>query len=303
MVRGVVDMVKFFWCAYLVLVCFLWCLPARAGALVDRIATFPQWQEKPPVQPAEGDLLYPDWFKGTWEVTSTLTDLVAPLAPEIVSPGFEANRQFLNQPITFQVQFKEAAISPPASALKSFGNLPRTRQAGIISDRAFNGLNLARAYLGSGENSPVLDVKVNPLTPNRQVTSLRGDRQLISLVTGRAIETPAPDQFVTTELFQQIFRGGSQPYLNQVETTTDYYYESGTSPGIHADQITAVYLSPQDPQYFKAGQIPPGVVGNQPLEALKERPVALYRYSLEFSPQPCREQTPGKLHSCNSADP
>ena len=35
-----------------------------------------------------------------------------------------------------------------------------------------------------------------------------------------------------------------------------------------ADQITAIYLSPQDPDYFKA----------------KDKPVALYRYQLAFSP-------------------
>ncbi|MEW5859950.1 MAG: DUF6816 family protein, partial [Cyanobacteriota bacterium] len=37
---------------------------------------------------------------------------------------------------------------------------------------------------------------------------------------------------------------------------------------IEADQVTAIYLSPQDPDYFKA----------------IDRPVALYRYRLQLLP-------------------
>jgi hypothetical protein len=82
------------------------------------------------------------------------------------------------------------------------------------------------------------------------------------------VEAPAVDQFITTELFQQVFRGTDQPYLNQVETTTDYHRQADSAMPIVADQITAIYLSPKDPNYFKAG----------------ETPVALYRYKLEFLP-------------------
>ncbi len=98
---------------------------------------------------------------------------------------------------------------------------------------------------------------------------LRGDRQLISTVTGRAIESftgaVSGDRFLTTEVFQQEFRGTPQLYFNEVETTTAYQHQAG-EPAIIADQVTAIYLSPQDPDYFKAG----------------DRPVALYRYRLEF---------------------
>lgn len=60
-----------------------------------------------------------------------------------------------------------------------------------------------------------------------------------------------------------------------MESTTAYRLLSSQNPAknlnnqnpiIEADQVTAVYLSPQDPNYFKAGS----------------RPVALYRYKLEF---------------------
>ncbi|MGK7891143.1 MAG: DUF6816 family protein [Leptolyngbyaceae cyanobacterium] len=233
--------------------------PSYAGALSDRLSTFPNWQTKPPVQPAEGDLIYPDWFEGTWEMTSTLVDLVAPLAPEVVTPGFEGNRQFLQQPVTNTIRFVPARVGGG----RFLGRLLKTKEE-IVSDRAFNGLNLARAYLGE---DGVVSVKVDPDNPNRQITILKGNQQLVSTVTGRVVEAPTDQDFVTSEVFQQFF-GGNRPtvYLNEVENTTAYHFDPTHDPVLTADQITAIYLSPQDPDYFKA----------------INHPVALYRYQLTF---------------------
>lgn len=222
---------------------------AQATPLAERLTQFPQWENKPPVSIAQGDLIYPDWMAGTWEVTSRLMDLAAPLAPDIVTPGFENNRQYLQQPVTFLVRFQK-----------------RDR---VIADRAFNGMSIAKAYLedNSQENSRIVQaVKIDPNNPNRQITLLKSDRQLISTVTGRATEKPAPDRFIATEVTQQVFRGISQVYLNEVETTTAYQLVQSTSPQIEANQVTAIYLSPQDPDYFKA----------------LNKPVALYRYHLNL---------------------
>ncbi|MEM0981619.1 MAG: DUF6816 family protein, partial [Cyanobacteria bacterium P01_H01_bin.58] len=144
---------------------------------------------------------------------------------------------------------------------------PRLAQEEVVADRAFNGLSLAQAYLGA---DAIKAVKVDPQNPNRQLTILRGDRQLESTVLSRATESPAEDRFITTEVFQQVFRGTNQPYLNEVETTTAYHrlaVEQGIDT-VEADQVTAIYLSPQDPDYFKA----------------LSQPVALYRYRLELLP-------------------
>ncbi len=71
-----------------------------------------------------------------------------------------------------------------------------------------------------------------------------------------------------------MFRGETDIYLNEVETTTAYRVvglgknESSGSKKIVADQVTAIYLSPQDPDYFAAAG----------------HPVALYRYRLELLP-------------------
>ncbi|MBR8837207.1 MAG: hypothetical protein DSM106950_25185 [Stigonema ocellatum SAG 48.90 = DSM 106950] len=254
---------KAIWSFCLIILFLLPCGDATAGELAERLMNFPQWDKISSAPPATGDLVYPDWMFGSWEVKSTLVDLVAPLARVLVTPGFEGNRQYLNQPINFPVRFVEA--SKPVSRFKIFPTINPKPSVVVVADRAFNGLNLARAYLGDGA---VLSVKVDPNSPNRQITLLRGDRQLVSIVTARATETTKFGKFITTEVFQQLFNGGSRPYFNIVESTTAYHQLPTSNPAIEASQVTAVYLSPQDPDYFTAGN----------------RPVALYRYRLEFFP-------------------
>lgn len=247
---------KLLWVTLLVLVWLLCSGEAMASPLAERVSAFPNWSGKPPVQPSEGDLVYPAWMDGPWQMTSTLGEMAAPLAPDVITPGFEGNRQFLDVPIEADIRFQKARV-----AQGKFLNRPLKNSEGVVSDRAFNGLSLARAYLG---DDWVEAVKVDPNNPNRQITFLKDNQQLVSTVTGRATEQPDSDTFITTEVFQQFFRGGRPTvYLNEVENTTAYHLEQDR---IVADQITAVYLSPQDPDYFKA----------------IDRPVALYRYNLEL---------------------
>jgi hypothetical protein len=254
--RKVAMKKRLFWILAGVALWFLCSGVAIAGELSDRLARFPDWQSKPPTQAAKGDLIYPDWFAGDWQVTTTLTELVAPFAPEVVTPGFESNRQFVDRPIEFPVRF----VAEKSGLLK-WG------KRGIVSDRAFNGMSLAKAYLG---DRAVRAVKVDPTNPNRQITLLRDERELASTVTSRATELEG-DRFITSELFQQEFRSVSQLYFNEVENTTAYEWKDGGEPDVVAEQVTAIYLSPQDPDYFKTQ-----VLGTP-------RPVALYRYRMEFS--------------------
>jgi hypothetical protein len=245
--------------SWLLLLLTVWLLcsgDALALPLAGRFQEFPRW-EKLPLSAAKGDLIYPDWLEGTWELTSTLVDLAAPLAPELVTPGFESNQAMVDQPVTCVVRFVEIPH------LLS-GVWPRVmRQRDIIADRTFNGLSMAQAYLGA---AAVKTVKVDPNNPNRQLTLLAQGRQLESTVTARATEAPQADRFITAERFQQVFRGTAVPYLNEVETTTDYW---NLDDHIEADQVTAVYLAPQDPNFLAAlGQ-----------------PVALYRYRLHLLPR------------------
>ncbi len=249
------------WFVLLALVWLLCSGEALAGALSDRLAAFPNWSGEPPTQPAVGDLVYPDWLAGTWSMTSTLVAMKAPLAPAIQTPGFASNEALLKQPITCEVRFEPRMTS----LTQSFLLKPRLAQEEVVADRAFNGLSLARAYLGT---DVVKAVNVDPQNPNRQLTELKGDRQLESTIISRATEQPNDSTFVTTEVFQQVFRGLAQPYFNQVETTTAYHMSDGEDGTVTADQVTAIYLSPQDPDYFKA----------------RNQPVALYRYELSLMP-------------------
>jgi hypothetical protein len=237
---------------------------AMAGALSQRMADFPQWQSQPQIGKLEGQLIYPEWFKGRWLATSTLLEQIAPLAPDLVTPGFDRNQIYLDRQIEFLVQFIPLKVQ---AATPSLLNLPRRNQsidlAKIVPDRAYNGYNISIAYLGADR---VRSVKVDPQNPTKQITQLEGDRELMSMVTGFAQEQPTQNNFIATELSQQIFRSDSQIYLNTVETITDYQFSIAPTPKITATQITAIYLSPQDPDYFRA----------------LTKPVALYKYQLEL---------------------
>jgi ABC-type uncharacterized transport system permease subunit len=247
---------KFWYSLFFIVLFFGNTQNATASLLVDRFNNFPQWDSKPLVQLAEGDLTYPDWFAGNWQATSTLIEQIAPLAPKIVTPGFSNNQNYQNKSVQFQVKFAENYSPKPTKLLTSsvvVGKLP------VIADRAFNGYNIARSYLG---DDAVVSVKIDPDNPNKQITFLKGKNQLVSTVTGRNSETPTQNHFLSTEVTQQFFRNRSRLYLNEVETTTDYRLVNSNK--IEANQITAIYLSPQDPDYFTAAG----------------RPVALYRYRL-----------------------
>ncbi len=242
------------------------CSGALAGALSERIDRFPDWHQTQLAR-QKGELTYPEWFRGRWVATSTLLAQIAPLAPELMTPGFEGNRKYIDRPIEFPVRFIPQAIKPAAQL--SLLNLPqlktRSQPAKIVADRAFNGLNIAAAYLGKDN---IRSVKVDPQNPTRQITQLTLDRQLVSFVTGFADELPTPNNFIASEVSQQVFRSNATIYLNIVETTTSYQLSPAPIPKIIATQISAIYLSPQDPDYFKA----------------RDLPVALYKYKLELVP-------------------
>ena len=261
----------------LIFISLLWGTEVQAGQLAERLSKFPDWNSKPLVQVAEGDLIYPEWMGGEWQVTSTLVDMVAPLAPKIVTPGFESNRQFLNKAIQFDVRFKEVnllkSLQSSSLSLISIKALSEKKNNDqiypkIVADRAFNGSNIGKAMIG---DEGILAVKVPANNPNRQITLLKGGK-LTSTVTNRGSEIPNNHQFIATEISKQIFETRSQIYLNEVETTTAYTAQfdqtlSNSKPkSVVADQITAIYLSPQDPNFFDASG----------------KPVALYRYQLEL---------------------
>jgi hypothetical protein len=235
-----------------------------AGPLQTRLEQFPEWQSPPILKPAKGDLYYPSWMSGHWQVTSTLIDLAAPLAPVVVTPGFEASQKLLQKPVTFAVRFGPAPVLPITVAQSPFPvSTIRPLKTEIVADRDYNGMSLATALLGE---HVIQAIKTDPQSPNRQVALFQNGQRLVTQISDRGVETPSKSEFISSELYQQFFSTEAQIYLNQVENTIAYHLRSTEPPRIEANQVTAIYLSPQDPDYFQA----------------KVQPVTLYRYQLQF---------------------
>ena len=117
--------------------------------------------------------------------------------------------------IAFPVRFGTEYYTPNKGLLSAF----KSSKPAVVADRAFNGAKIAEAYLG---NDNVYKVKVDPDNPNQQITFLKGERKLISKITGRESETPNENHFLATEVTQQLFRSPERLYLNEVETTSNY---------------------------------------------------------------------------------
>ncbi|HIK36771.1 MAG: hypothetical protein NZ901_01585 [Geminocystis sp.] len=239
--------------------------PAFAGILQDRINQYPHWESQILLLNNQQDLYFPEWFEGEWEVTSVLEEQIAPMAPKLVTPGFENNKRYLNKEVNFEVRYIRDKIAPKFSLF--FPDTFSSKEV-IVADRAFNGLAIAKAYLGE-EN--VQSVTVNPKNPNEQTTILTENNKLISTVIGRQQETVSPTRFITCEITRQFFSSPegvykNEPilYVNLVETLTDYNLVEPNL--IRAKQWTAIYLSWEDPDYFLA----------------LNRPVALYFYNIEL---------------------
>jgi hypothetical protein len=234
---------------------------AQAGTLQARLDQFPDWRSQPSLSAAQGVLYYPDWLAGEWNVTSTLVDAVAPLAPDLVTPGFESNQRQLGKVVTFPVRFKRST----AEDILPQGPFPAGLMApqGVVADQVYNGTRLTEALMGK---DILQSIRVDTRSPNRQVAKFRNGQELITQISNRAVEASRDREFISSELYQQEFRSATQIYLNQVENTIEYRLLSADPPCIEANQVTAIYLSPQDPDYFKAHQ----------------QPVALYRYQMSF---------------------
>ena len=261
------------YCCFLCLFAFLWVglnihsalsepfnVPQRS-ALQERLASYPYWEPLTTTGEHKGEIHYPQWFTGTWQVTSTLVDQQAPLAPDVVSPGFEQNERWLDEPVQFPVRYLEQRLLPEFTwAVRDWVN----PEVIVIPDRRFNAESIARAYLGERQAiTSQLTLKPMP----QLVTQFSPQMRLISTITSFKQEEPNPTEFLTTELSSQQFIREQQQYLNQVETTTDYRYLGDGQ--IRAEQVTAIYLSPQDPDFFTA----------------RDRPIAVYKYDLLLTSQ------------------
>lgn len=151
-------------------------LPARAEQ-------WPSWQLPAPLRPAgNGDLVYPSWFAGDWQLSSQ------------DAQGQEAELRYL-------VRF----ITPPGSTV-------------VVGDRAFNAAAVGQALLGPA----LLEVSNDPANPNRQLGRLAGEGLLESTVVARRSEQEPGSFWADELSQQVVHQSGRTPRLSQVETLSRY---------------------------------------------------------------------------------
>ena len=158
--------------------------PAWASPLSERVDQWPDWNLPGPLNrpSSKGDLIYPDWFEGLWEVNSIDLD-----APD-------------DAPLIHQARFV------------------RDRRGRLVSDRSFNALAIGKALLGD----QLLRVEDDPETANRQIAKLKDDQRLETTVTGRRQEKLDAATFLADELVLQIMHAPGPPRLSRIETLSRY---------------------------------------------------------------------------------
>jgi hypothetical protein len=176
--------------------------PSASGPLEQRLANWPAWSLPAPLpRPERGDLVWPAWFRGEWEVSSTPAEGSEP-------------------PLRWRARFQADG------------------EDGALADRAFNAGQIGAALLGDG----LISVRNDPANPNRQVTLLRGDRQLESTVVGRRSARPHAAAFLADELTLQVLHGPETPRISRVEVLGLWHrLEDGSISG---EQWQASYASP-----------------------------------------------------------
>ena len=147
--------------------------PFSPGLLERRLASWPAWSLPAPLpRPDRDDLIWPAWFRGEWEVSSTTADGAEP-------------------PLRWRARFVPN------------GN------GGAVANRAFNASQIGKALLGD----ELISVRNDPANPNRQVSLLRGDRQLFEVaakLAGLAGGQHLPHRF-THRCHQAGGQGGHDP--------------------------------------------------------------------------------------------
>ena len=113
-------------------------------------------------------------------------------------------------------------------------------QGQVVGDRAFNAAAIGQALLGA----QLLQVRNDPLNPNRQLALLAGDQQLESTVVGRRSGLLSGECFLADELALQVMHGPGDPRVSRVETLSRYQLVAPDR--IEAEQWQASYGSPAE---------------------------------------------------------
>ena len=177
--------------------------------LAERFDSWPRWSLPAPLpRPRRRqDLIYPEWFEGTWQVTS-----------EMLSGD--------GRPL------------PEDEPLRHCARFLHNQRGELVGDRPYNAGSVGKALLGER----LLSVEQDPDRVNRQLARLQGDALLETTVIGRRESNPGnPADFYSDELVLQILHGPGAPRLSRIETLT-HYKRCGDS--ICADQRQVSHAGP-----------------------------------------------------------
>ncbi|KAG7671449.1 hypothetical protein NADE_000913 [Nannochloris sp. 'desiccata'] len=213
-------------------------------------------------------IYYPRWLFGQWNVTSTFTSVATPLK-KYVPEGF---LQQANAPS------EDGGVGSTYNyALRFYSTLPDTfsnnarfmlglgyPEDAIIADKAFNTKQTSDAFLGyTGAVASVeFDPRDAPLRQTVELSRLGPDmvplppRRIELYVNALKSEQPGGVEgdgkiFVTSELARQVLVAVRDVQVTDYEVINEYRL---IAPGkIEGRQRSLLYLTPQDPNYFRAG--------------------------------------------------
>mmetsp|Transcript_23488 Transcript_23488/g.34808 ORF Transcript_23488/g.34808 Transcript_23488/m.34808 type:complete len:328 (-) Transcript_23488:12-995(-) len=213
----------------------------------------------PPYQMEGSDIYYPEYFNGLWNVFSTTTEVKAPCGIQL----FGGNNTYAR------------AQNEVNTSLRYKCRFVPSRPQGIVADREYNVIEIAKAAMG--DNS-VLEVPLS--TPNKVSVILapNGANQILKadLITiARRTENINSGEFHCSEVVRQVIGpakptnsgvgggGARSTLLKEIETASLYTAvrnEKGDVTEIKCRQRSATFLLPsqQDPMAYKMWELSRG---------------------------------------------
>jgi len=205
----------------------------------------------------------PRWLFGEWSVQSTYTGFRAPLGKRFVDPALlraaEAPREQggIGSVLAYSQRWYSTLPDTTANQIKFMLGTGVPSDA-IVADRAFNTKSQTNAVLGY-DGVAYVTYSLRD-APDRETVGFGGlapdmrplpPRKTELYISNTQSQSPAPDIFVTAELFRQVALGVRAVDVNDYEVVTVY---AQTAAGrVEGVQRSVVYLEPRDQLYFEAG--------------------------------------------------
>mmetsp|Transcript_38639 Transcript_38639/g.74071 ORF Transcript_38639/g.74071 Transcript_38639/m.74071 type:complete len:326 (+) Transcript_38639:79-1056(+) len=201
-----------------------------------------------------GEMVYPAWMEGTWDVTCEFTGYQFP--SRVPKEKITANANIPGFQKLSLVYLPDVGKSPSTYQLRFS---PRPSDSKVVEDRAYNLRSVIEGYLGPGL---IDNVECSSKEPNRTTVTLKSlatrNAERIELFTNsRETDTRNSDNaHIAAECIRQVTLGYSNEYGVARMLVTDYQNvwtfvpTPNDSNSISGELVTAGYLQPSEPEYF-----------------------------------------------------